>query len=268
MIFKDKIENNQNNSHKLGLKLWSINTDNYLYEAIRLFENGFFDYIELYIVPDNIDKLKNWQIAKKNHNIPFTLHAPHFMHGINLADKEKETFNMKIFEQVKAFSDELDANYVVIHGGIEGKVEETIRQLKMINLSNMLIENKPYIAPIGERFCRGAFIEEIKHIITEVGCGFCLDVGHAICSANSFKKEPYSYLEEFNNLKPVCYHLSDGFIDSEIDKHLNFGGGNFDFNRIFDIIDRDKNIAIETKKNSKENLDDFVKDVRFLKGLY
>lgn len=400
---------------KLGLKLWSTNSDYYLEEAKKLYAQGIFDYIELYIIPDTLSTIPKW----KTLNIPFTLHATHFIHGVNLADSSKEKYNIEVFKQIEEFSNELHAAYIVVHSGIEGNINETIRQLKNIielypileggskslisgrdktsrlytknaaknskilrknttvqekilwnylknhqlnslkfrrqqpidkyivdfvcfekkliieldgsghieqeqhlhdtdrdeflknlgytilrfwnnevheniegviekitmvlnaplssilslegggrSINKILIENKPYIAPkIPDKICRGATIEEISKVITEIGCGFCLDVGHAMCTANSLNLEPYSFIAEFNKLNPTCYHLSDNFIDSEIDGHMNFGQGNYDFKKIFDIIDLSKNMAIETKKNSKENLNDFVEDIKWLKNL-
>ena len=55
--------------------------------------------------------------------------------------------------------------------------------------------------------------------------------------------------------------MSDGEITSNVDMHLHIGEGNYDIKRILEIIDDDKNIAIETKKDSKENLNDFIKDI-------
>ncbi len=248
----------------LGLKLWSNNTDAYLEEAKRLYKQEWFDYIELYVVPDTLETIDKW----KKLNIPFTLHAPHFVHEVNLADVTKEEYNIKIFKQVKEFFDELNAGYVVVHSGIEGDIDETIRQLDIIQPPKMLIENKPFVAPLRDnRICRGAMIEEISKIVEKIGCGFCLDVGHAICTANTLKIEPYDFIRQFNELNPICYHMSDNFIDSELDKHLHFGAGNYDLKRIFDIIDTEKNIAIETNKGSKENLNDFIEDVKFLKNV-
>lgn len=253
---------------KLGLKLFSLNTDFYLEEAKRLFSDGWFDYIELYVATETVSTIEKWKRLKDDLCIPFTLHAPHFMHGVNLANSDKRESNYKIFQEVELFRKELDAEYVVVHGGIEGNIDETINQLKLIKPPKMLIENKPFVAPLADsKICRGATIEEISKIITEIGCGFCLDVGHAICTANSLKTDPYEFLTKFNKLNPTCYHLSDNFVDSVIDKHLHFGQGNYDFKRIFDIINLDKNIAIETNKNSKENLDDFIEDVKCLKNL-
>lgn len=253
---------------KLGLKLWSNNTDAYLQEAKRLYKEGWFDYIELYVVPNTLDTISKWKNLNTGLDIPFTLHAPHFMHGVNLAKNEHLKTNIEIFKEVEIFSQELNASYTVVHSGIEGDINETIRQLKIIKPSKMLVENKPYVAPLKNNLiCRGAVIEEIKKVIEEVGCGFCLDIGHSICTANSLKLEPFDYLTKFNLLNPTCYHLSDNFMDSKIDSHLHFGKGNYDFEKIFDIIDKNKNIAIETKKNSKENLDDFVVDVKYVSSI-
>jgi sugar phosphate isomerase/epimerase len=253
---------------KLGLKLWSINTDFYFEEAKRLYAEGWFDYIELYVVPSTLETIKKWKTLKSELNIPFTLHAPHFIHEVNLANPDKKDFNYKVFQDVDKFREELNSEYVVVHSGIEGQIDETIRQLKTINLDKMLIENKPFIAPLRDnKICRGATIEEIYQVVNEVGCGFCLDVGHAICTANTLKIEPYEFLAQFNELNPTCYHLSDNFIDSEFDKHFHFGQGNYDVKKVFAIINLDKNIAIETNKNSKENLNDFIEDVKWLKNL-
>jgi len=249
---------------KLGLKLWSNNTEAYLKDAEKLYSRNIFDYIELYVVPNTLDTIAKW----KKLNIPFTLHAPHFIHETNLADPTKEKFNIEIFKQVDEFYNELNAGYTVVHSGIEGNIDETIRQLKIIQPQKMLIENKPFVAPLRDnRICRGATLEEISKVIEEIGCGFCLDVGHAICTANTLKFEPYEFVRQFNELNPTCYHLSDNFIDSELDKHLHFGAGNYDLKRIFGIIDTEKNIAIETNKNSKENLDDFIEDVKYIRNI-
>lgn len=250
--------------YKIGLKLWSINTDYYYDEAIRLYNDGVFDYIELYVVPDSLDTIKKW----KTMNIPFIIHAPHFAHNVNLADINKFEYNKQIYNQVEEFRIGLNAEYTIVHSGIEGNVDEVVRQLGIIQPKNILIENKPYRAPLGEKkLCRGYSIEEVLKIIKEIGCGFCLDIGHAICSANSLGEEPYTYLENFNKLNPVMYHISGNYIDSSVDKHLHLNQGSYDYQKIFNIIKDGKYISIETNKDSKLNLNDFMKDVLWLKQI-
>ena len=246
---------------KLGLKLWSTNTENYLREAQRLYSMGVYSYVELYVVPDTVVSLENWRKL----NIPYILHAPHFAHGVNLANREKFEYNKEIYKEVEIFRNKLNAEFTIIHGGIEGDIDETIRQLNLIKPKDFLIENKPYKAPFGnQNLCRGYNIEEIEKIMRETSCGFCLDIGHSICSANSQGMEPYLYVEKFNQLKPNMYHLSDGDINSQVDMHLHFGQGDFDIRKILNIIDKDKCISIQTNKNSKENLEDFVEDVKYI----
>lgn len=247
--------------YKLGLKLWSTNTDYYLKEAEKLYNEGVFSYVELYIVPNTTENIKKWQALK----IPFMLHAPHFAHNVNLANKERFEYNKEIYKQVEMYRIALNAEFTVIHGGIDGNIYETIKQLKIIKPQKILIENKPYKAPLGDRnLCRGYNPEEINMILNEVGCGFCLDIGHAICSANSLKRNPYEFLNEFNKLNPSMYHISDGVIDSDIDMHLHVGEGNYDFSKIFEIINSSKYISIETKKNKQTDLFDFKKDVSLI----
>ncbi len=246
---------------KLGLKLWSINTDFYYKEAKKLYNQGYFDYIELYIVPNTTETIAKW----KKLNIPFILHAPHFMHKINLANKEKFEYNKKIYEQVELFRQKLNAEYTIIHAGMNGTVGETIRQLQIIKPQNFCIENKPLVPPlIPEYKCVGSTINEIQNILNELDCGFCLDIGHALCTANSLGIEPYAYLVDFQRLSPFMYHLSDGDIQSPLDQHLHFGEGNYDIEKIFSIINPHANVSIETKKNTKENLDDFIEDIKWI----
>lgn len=253
-------------AYKCGLKLWSINTDVYYEEAKKLYSQGVFDYIELYVVPNTLATLSKW----KELQIPFIIHAPHFAHGFNLAKKEKEESNFKIYKEVKQFADELNAQYIIFHGGIDGDINETARQLAAFNESRALIENKPYVAlpnKMGGEFCRGYNIDEIKLVKETAKCGFCLDFGHAICAANSLKKEVYNYCREFLQFKPNMFHLTDlNDITSPYDSHLHLGVGELDFTQIFDTIPNDSYITFETIKNSKEDLNDFIEDMEWLKN--
>lgn len=205
------------------------------------------------------------EILHEEFGIPINLHAPHFMHGVNLANHEKFEYNRNIFDQVEWVRNKLFSRYTVVHAGMNGSIDEVIKQLKIICPQNMLLENKPYRAPMGNRnLCRGYNVEEVKSIVQEIGCGFCLDIGHAICSANSLQISPYKMIEDFNELAPQMYHISDGDINSDIDRHLHFGMGSFDFKRIFKLINPNACFSIETEKNSKYDLCDFEKDVEYL----
>ncbi len=251
--------------HKIGLKLWNINTNYYYDEAIHLYNDGIFDYIELYIVPGHLNLIDKW----KDIRIPFDIHAPHFAHNMNLSKKEYEKDNYSKYIEVKEYADSLNASVIIFHGGINGDYKETGRQIKNFNESRILIENKPYqpLRMSEDNKCVGSKYEEIKYIMEESRCGFCLDIGHAICSANSQGIEPYSYIEKLVTLNPKRIHLSDIDTTSKYDQHLNYGKGNLDFKRILSIIPKDVNITIETNKISKTDLDDYADDVYYLKNI-
>ena len=249
--------------NKIGLKLWNINTDYYYDEAIKLYNNKVFDYIELYIVPGYLDLIDKW----KRIGIPFDIHAPHFAHNMNLSKKEYEKDNYAKYNEVKEYADVLGANVIVFHGGINGDYKETARQIKGFEDDRILIENKPYqpLRMTEENRCVGSKYDEIKYIIDESGCGFCLDIGHAICSANSQKIEPYLYIKILSKLNPKRIHLSDIHVNTIYDEHLNYGNGNLNFSNVLNIIPKGINITIETVKKSKHNLDDFKEDSNLLK---
>ena len=253
--------------YRFGLKLWSTNTSHYLQEAYRLYNEHFFDYIELYVVPNSIETLPKWVEL----DIPFNIHAPHFLHKFNLSQREYLDNNLQLFSEVKEFADELDAENIIFHGGIDGNYKETAYQLNKINDERSLIENKPFkILPtlLNHDNCVGSSYLEIKYIMEHTGVGFCLDIGHGICAANSFHENPYRYIEQFLNLHPKMFHLTDlPQIDQEFDSHLNLGNGKLDLKRILEILPYNATITVETEKSSLINLDDFIADIKFLKEM-
>lgn len=252
---------------KIGLKLWSTNTDHYYSEAKKLYSQGVFDYIELYVVPDTMETLVKWKVL----DIPFIIHAPHSLHGFNLALSEKEQLNINLANQAKEFADTLNAEYIIFHGGCDGSIEEVIRQINLLNEPRGLIENKPFFPipnSLGLKKCRGASTKDITMILENTDFCFCLDIAHAVCAANAFHINPYDYIAQFEKLKPVIYHISDGDIQSCQDQHLSFGNGNYDFSVIFQIIKVKTGIfSIETQKKSIYNLSDFVMDRNFIVGI-
>lgn len=249
----------------LGLKLWSTN-DLYVQPVLECFAKGIYDYIELYVVPESLGSLKLW----KDIDIPFVLHAPHSISGFNLAKKNCKIRNYELAEQVDSYRKALNPEFIIFHPGIEGALEETIRQMCEIRRKFpemhklMLVENKPRFSLKGE-ICRGTTVDEIKEIINKTGFGFCLDIGHAICAANSSESNWREVYANFISMQPSMFHLSDGNINSEKDAHLNYGKGNFPMTEILDLLPANAMISIETEKCSNTDLNDFKKDTEQLK---
>ena len=257
---------------KIGLKLWSVNTDAYLSEAERLYADGTFSYIELFVVPGTENTLDAWRRLHDEKGVPFIIHNAHAAQGFNLADESAERKNVEIYRETRKFADALGARYVIFHGGVDGSIKETARQLKALEEPRALLENKP-LAPIANPFgvkeCRGATVEEIGFVLNEVKCGFCLDIGHAVCAANSQSIEPYGYVADLADMfKPAMFHLSDvADINSEYDSHLHFKTGQLDIARIKrGVFPDDATVSIETIKDSPIDLNDYVKDVEVLNG--
>lgn len=252
---------------KRGLKLWSINTGAYRDEAVRLYGKGLFEYIELYVLPDSSQTLPLW----KELAVPFVIHVPHFAHGFNLANSQKAESNHFIYQQSKLFADELNAHWLIFHGGVDGNIEETARQLKSFCEPGAVIENKPLIAlpnRMGGERCVGTTPDEINRIKAETGCGFCLDFGHAVCAANAWGKEPYSFIDQFLKIEPTIFHLTDlKDMDSVYDTHLSLGTGQLNIKYLLKQLPEDAFVTFEMDKESSDNLHDFEKDMLWLTNL-
>jgi sugar phosphate isomerase/epimerase/L-amino acid N-acyltransferase YncA len=248
---------------KIGLKLFSTN-DFYINEALKLYKEKVYDYIELYVVPNSFeDFISLW----KSLDIPFIIHAPHFRHGVNLAKKEQFEQNLLFSKEAQKYADTLNSKYIIFHPGIAGDLEESVRQINLIKDERILIENKPYSTVLNDgNICNGNSPEEIKYLLENTNASFCLDIGHCFCSANAQNIEPFQYLKEFFNLYPKMFHLTDNEFKSPVDKHLHFGDGDFNVEKILNLLHENAQITLETIKNSKENLDDFIKDVTQIKN--
>ena len=256
--------------YRIGLKLWSTNTGPLADAAARLFEEGVFAYIELFAVPGSSETLPAWTRLHADYGIPFVIHNAHTAQGFNLAKRELEPRNREIAAEARAFADALGADRIIFHGGTDGDVGETVRQLKALDEPRALIENKPFLPlpnAAGVKFCRGATADELNRIIEGTGCGFCLDVGHAVCSANAQGLEPYAFVAELaRRFRPAMFHLSDVTdMSSPYDAHPHLGTGELDIDRLRrEVFPADAAISVETVKDSKTDLEDFRRDVQWL----
>lgn len=255
----------------LGLKLWSTNTGALMHAAELLFSERVYQYIELFVVPGSGATLAEWCRLKRDCMIPFVIHNAHSAQGFNLAECSLESRNRAIYAETQRFADALEADRIIFHGGMDGCVEETIRQLKSLCEPRAILENKPFVPlknPLGLKSCRGATAVELSKIIAEVGCGFCLDIGHAICSANSQGLEPYAFvLDLARQLRPCMYHLSDVLdMSSVYDAHPHLGSGQLNMSFLKDKVLRDGSVvSIETVRDSMVDLSDFRRDIDFLR---
>lgn len=97
------------------------------------------------------------------------------------------------------------------------------------------------------------------------GLGFCLDAAHAVCYANRARRPWLEVFDEFLALGPAMYHLADGDAAAETDAHEHLGRGTFDLPRILGRIPDGSAVTVETKKDSPTDLNDFVRDVEYVR---
>ncbi len=248
---------------RFGLKLWS-NNENYVKEAVHIYEKGVYQFIEMYMLPGTGKKMvEMW----KGLNIPYVIHAPHYQVGLNLAKREQKESNFRLIDETRRFADALSVENIIVHPGIAGDIKETALQLKEINEPRLLVENKPYYALFDGLVCNGTTPKEIGFVMEEAGIGCCLDIGHAFCAARSLKKDPTEFLKSFFELNPEMFHLTDGVYESEYDRHNHIGKGNYDITSILKLIPAAKRVTVETVKDFKDSLADFEEDIKAIKDM-
>lgn len=248
----------------LGLKLGSLNTQ-YTEEIHSMYDAGVFQYIELFVPTGTYgDTVSYW----RQFDIPFGIHAPHSAAGLNLASAAARKDNQSKIVESMRFADDLEADYIIFHSGTNGMPEEVVRQLAPFADERLLIENKP-IRGLDGSVCVGCVPEELKKIIDGIGhgTGFCLDFGHAICTANTLGEEPLGFIEQLMTLQPRLYHLTDGDYYSELDSHLHYGQGSFPLDRLLGIIPSGAKITNEAKRSDGSSLKEFLEDSKRLEKL-
>jgi endonuclease IV len=246
---------------QIGLKLGTKDIQ-YTEDIYSFYEQGYFHYIELFVVPETFDDtIHYWN----QFPIPIVIHAPHSVAGMNLSLNNRKANKLKLKETFR-FADILHAEYIIFHSGLNGKVEETIYQLSSFVDARCLIENKP-IKGLNNEKCIGATTDEVTCIMNELKIGFCLDFGHAICAANSLKEYPLAFINNFLQLKPAMYHLTDGDYTSEYDSHLHYGKGTFPIKELLRLVPNNVKLTNEAKHDSDANLDDFRDDIFYARDL-
>jgi len=249
-------------SFRLGLKLYSTNTD-LIPDAIRLWEENICHYIELYTVPGTYETTVTlWQSC----HIPFVIHAPHSVHGINFAIAGQWEKNRERFMDAQRFANRLNAEVIIVHAGHGGSMDEAIRQIGLLKDERICLENQPKMG-LNNEHCIGWSPDEF-HRAADAGvlnAGTVLDFGHAVCAAFSLGMDPMDLVREFLVFKPRVFHLSDGDTASEKDSHLNIGHGSFNIADLLSVLPENGYLTLETPRNHGNGMNDFVHDVRCIR---
>lgn len=255
-----------------GLKVWSTNAG-YEKAIHHLWRDQVMQYVEIYVLPETGEHtVAFWRALKNELGIPMIVHAPHYSHGLCLACREREMSNRRLVEESLRFADGVEAEIVILHPGVNGVIEETARQIRLFFDSRFVLENKPRYGHGEGLVCNGATPEEIALVMGETGVRFCLDIGHAIASANGFGVSPWEMLQQFCELGPSLLHITDGYWNGIFDEHLHFGEGDFPIPEIIRLFYEkgldELPVTNEAYKASVELLDDFRADMAYLADVY
>ena len=253
---------------KLGLKL-GVNEHALLDAAQELWASKQFDFLELYIpIDSSATDAKNWQW----YDGQIILHAPHAYGGFNFAIPQLEASNLNALRLLDSFRSDLSPDKIIFHPGLEGQQSEAFRQIDLLRQkfpelhALMLIENKPALGLNGE-VCLGASPKEIGAYLAHADCGFCLDIRHAVAYARWADESWRETLACFMQLNPTLWHAADGLISDYKDSHEHIGDGDIPWSEVVKLWSDETYVTIECKKESSQNLADFVIDCQRLNSL-
>lgn len=243
---------------KFGLKLWSIN-ECLIKKAETLIIEDVFQYVELTPIP-NTD-LKPFL----SYDIPYVIHITTESHGLNVADVKKRDSNLGIINDCIQWADKLNAVHMVLHPGY-GSIDDSIEFLELMEDDRILIENMPKVGLNGE--CMVGYSPNEIEMLTGLKFGFCLDFGHAIKAAKSQQKEYIPYIKSFLKLKPEMFHICDGMLNEEKDKHMSIGDGEYDFDFLLRCVldNKSRYVTMETPRKDLSSLDEDLVNIGRLKS--
>jgi len=244
---------------KLGLKAWSTNLG-LINEAKVAYSNGELDYVEVFCVPGSANETASpWAAA----GLPYVVHAPHSMAGLNFSLPEMAESNLRLVEETYYFADKLKTDIIIFHPGVGGTIKETLRQIEQIVDPRFVIENKPFLGLNGQS-CVGSTPHEIEQVCNlDIG-GFCLDFGHAIAASSSFEIPAIDYIKKFMKLSPVMYHLTDGDMTSKIDRHDQYGQGNFPLKDLLSFLPDNAWVTDESKRSNPDSVKEYLQDRSYI----
>jgi endonuclease IV len=250
-------------SFKIGLKIWSTNHDSFV-QLFELYRKKRIQYVELYIVPNSFNEKKLYILKQ----IPIIFHAPNFSHGFNLSDKNQvfESAVDTILEFVNFFNEKK----IIFHPGFFNISEafDTLNAIANINSLksqlDIILENVPRLAIDKKTILLASHPSDFNKIIKDTEIKWCLDIGHAIYSANFYQENIINYLELFFKMAPFMYHFADGNYKNIFDLHNHFGEGSFPLFELFKRIPKNSRISLETPKTDLRLLSEDKRNLDYL----
>jgi sugar phosphate isomerase/epimerase len=260
------------NDHEDGLPIFGLKLG--LHEAKlavaarEIWDGGVYGFLELYVPLDaDPEDASHWAWFDG----PLVLHAPHAFGGFNFASRELAAGNSRCLAKLDELHRRMRPKFMVFHPGLDGEKGEMFRQIGELAKNHpdlhrlMLIENKPRLGLRGE-ICLGASPGEMREILSGTGCGFCLDVRHALAYAAWAGLDWCGVVRDFAAISPRLWHAADGRMADRTDSHLHIGDGDLPWAQIGAFWSHDAMVTLECAKEPSLCLSDFSADLTRLKA--
>jgi len=185
-----------------GIKEAVSNLEKYSKLGIKACEIAFT--YGVYIKNDS--DIKVIKEASEKFGIKLSIHAQYWV-NLNSAEKEKVEASKKRILDCLRVGERLGCYAVVVHPGYYGKMtkEESFENIKKVVLELMeeIRKNKWKVKlcleTMGKVNVFGS-VDDIKNLVKETGCGFCLDFAHLKARSNG-KMSYKQMVKEFSEFK-------------------------------------------------------------------
>lgn len=258
---------------KFGVKLWSrdfVKNPEFAAQSVAAVKDGHFEYIELFVLPETYDDFYQ-KIQAEFKGIDVIIHAPHSVFGLDTGDASRFEKNLADLKASRQYADLLGADIIILHPGFneeEKYLEESIRQFRLIGDKRIAVENLPTYCSSTGKTLHGTSPAQIKRIIAESSCQFCLDFSHAVCAANACGRDVVGDLTAYQQLNPVMYHLCDGNWHGDCDEHRHYGEGDYPLAKLLnDYTAPETFITMETGHGIPSDIKPWIDDIAYLKNL-
>jgi len=203
-----------------GIKEAVSNLEKYSKLGIKACEIAFT--YGVYIKNDS--DIKVIKEASEKFGIKLSIHAQYWV-NLNSAEKEKVEASKKRILDCLRVGERLGCYAVVVHPGYYGKMtkEESFENIKKVVLELMeeIRKNKWKVKlcleTMGKVNVFGS-VDDIKNLVKETGCGFCLDFAHLKARSNG-KMSYKQMVKEFSEFKEWHCHFSGIVYGDKGEKH-------------------------------------------------
>lgn len=245
---------------KIGIK---IATRNFNFLPDIYANQNLIDFIEIILMPEftshDIEILKNLKM-------PYAIHLPGVVYGIDFGDIKKNHNNLSFIEKINQHQGSLNPICYIVHPE-SGNVHTSINNLKKLKIKPLALENMPMKGIFGgellayEPHSMKMFFDAIKDL------EFCFDINHAIKASVSKKIDYIQLIKDFLKFKkPILFHIAGADMNTETDTHLPLNESQYDLSKIKNVLLHHNsivNLTFETPRNYENGIEDDLKNMNY-----